>query len=281
MLDRVYQGFLRRINEGTVSPWLVRALWKGVYQVLARSMKDESWTFMNYGWLPPADEPPFALDPADEPDRCFIGLYHRLATQIPLEGLRVLEVGSGRGGGASWLARTYRPAEMVGIDFSPRAVTLCRRLHRDVPNLRFLEGDAVNLPFPDSSFDAVINVESSHCYGDMPRFVAEVARVLKPGGRFGWADIRGPDMVAATERALAHPLLEPIAAERINDGVVRALDAAHARKAALIDRLRFGRAAARQFAGARGSLIYDMLRKGTTPYLLKVLERRPSPAAEA
>jgi SAM-dependent methyltransferase len=40
------------------------------------------------------------------------------------------------------------------------------------------------------SFDAVINVEASHCYPSLPRFLAEVARVLRPGGHFLYADVR-------------------------------------------------------------------------------------------
>jgi ubiquinone/menaquinone biosynthesis C-methylase UbiE len=45
-----------------------------------------------------------------------------------------------------------------------------------------VHGDAENLPFPQVSFDAVINVESAHCYGSIERFLAEVHRVLRPGG---------------------------------------------------------------------------------------------------
>jgi ubiquinone/menaquinone biosynthesis C-methylase UbiE len=45
-----------------------------------------------------------------------------------------------------------------------------------------VQGDAQNLPFPDQSFDAVINVEASHIYPEFERFVGEVARVLPPEG---------------------------------------------------------------------------------------------------
>jgi ubiquinone/menaquinone biosynthesis C-methylase UbiE len=273
MLDRVYRRFLTLINEGRAPSWLQKSVWWAGYQILARRWSDPAWTFMNYGWLPEAGAPPFALDPADEANRNFIGLYHLLATAIPLRGARVLEVGSGRGGGSSWLARAHAPAEMVGIDFSPAAVALANRLHGGVPNLRFQTGDAENLPFADASFDAVVNVESSHCYGDMPRFVAEVARVLKPGGLFGWADIRGQGMIPATERAFHHPDLSAIDERDIADGVVRALDASNDIKQALTARMWFG-GVMRQFSGTKGSMIYGALRNGNARYMLKILERR-------
>jgi ubiquinone/menaquinone biosynthesis C-methylase UbiE len=47
------------------------------------------------------------------------------------------------------------------------------------------------LPFPDESFDAVINVEASHAYPQLSRFLGEVARVLHPGGHFFYADFGG------------------------------------------------------------------------------------------
>ena len=47
-----------------------------------------------------------------------------------------------------------------------------------------MQGDAQDLPFPDESFDAVINVEASHIYPNFERFLGEVARVLRPGGHF-------------------------------------------------------------------------------------------------
>jgi ubiquinone/menaquinone biosynthesis C-methylase UbiE len=117
-----------------------------------------------------------------------IQLYHHVASAVDLRGLDVLEVGSGRGGGCSYIARYLKPRSLLGIDFSNEAVTLSRKLHA-VPRLTFEQGDAEALPCQDRSFDAVINVESSHCYGSMERFLGEVFRVLRPGGHFLWADL--------------------------------------------------------------------------------------------
>ena len=92
------------------SPRLRRLLWRWWYGRLARRFDQRDWTFMNYGYASPAGAPPLALDAADEPDRLCIQLYARTVSNVTLAGREVIEVGSGRGGGASWLARTHRPA---------------------------------------------------------------------------------------------------------------------------------------------------------------------------
>ena len=51
------------------------------------------------------------------------------------------------------------PASYTGLDLNPAGLALCRKRH-NLPSLDFVRGDAENLPFPDQSFDAVINIES-------------------------------------------------------------------------------------------------------------------------
>ena len=88
-------------------------------------------------------------------------------------------MGSGRGGGASYISRHLKPKSVVGIDISKNAVRLCKSTHQ-YPNLSFYVGDSEKIPFEDESFDVVLNVESSHCYGNILLFLTEVKRVLKP-----------------------------------------------------------------------------------------------------
>ena len=83
---------------------------------------------------------------------------------------------------------------MIGVDFSDKAVNLCKKYYC-VDGLSFVPGDAEHLPFDDDSFDAVVNVESSHCYGSMATFLAQVKRVLKPGGHFLFADFRTREQI--------------------------------------------------------------------------------------
>jgi ubiquinone/menaquinone biosynthesis C-methylase UbiE len=216
------------------SPLLRRLLWRWWYGRLAKKHTAGDWTFMNYGFAKPG-EPGLKLAPADEPDRFCIQLYHRVAAATVLAGKGILEVGSGRGGGASFVARYHHPASLAGVDFSPQAVALCQKRHASVANLTFAVGDAEHLPFPDASFDAVINVESSHCYGHVDRFFAEAARVLRPGGWFLYTDFRPATEAPAWHAALAAQAgWTRVAHEDITAAVADALQADDARKRQLI-----------------------------------------------
>lgn len=258
------------------SPAMRRLLWRWWYGKLATRLNSPDWTFMNYGLVPPEGSGP-ALEPADEPDRLCIQLYHRVASAVELRGQQVLEVGSGRGGGASFICRYHRPARYVGADFSPQAVALCRRRHARVPGLEFVVGDAENLPFPDRSFDAVVNVESSHCYGDVRKFFAEAARVLRPGGHFLYTDFRAAaDMVELERILLEAGHWDPVAREDITNGVADAMQADDDRKRRLIresvpERFQhlFG-----EFAGLVGGQIHTGFRGGQLQYVRFALRRR-------
>ena len=163
------------------------------------------------------------LAASDEPDRVCIQLYHRTATQVDLSGKRVLEVSCGHGGGASYLMRTLRPSSYTGLDLNPAGIAFCRKRH-NLPGLDFVQGDAENLPFPDQSFDAVINIEASHRYPRFPRFLAEVTRVLRPGGHFLYADVRPRHQIAEWEAALADAPMRLLSHTVINAQVLRGME---------------------------------------------------------
>ena len=172
-----------------------RFVWRACYEALAKRVSTPDWAFMNYGYAPATVDvstPP--LRSCDEPDRLCIQLYLHAIDRSDLQAKDVLEVGSGRGGGASFIRRYLQPQSMTGLDFSQQAVNLCNT-HRLEPGLAFVRGDAQSMPFPASSFDAVVNIESSHCYESMDTFLSEVCRVLRPGGRFFFADLRSRDGV--------------------------------------------------------------------------------------
>jgi fatty-acid O-methyltransferase len=177
--DRVARTALWKLNRG---------FHRLMYTYLSRRADDDV-IFLNCAY---EQSPPMALplDPGDEPHRYSIQLYHATATQNgALTGKQILEVGCGHGGGASYLTRTFRPASYVGLDLNAAGIEFCRR-HHQLPGLEFIHGHAENLPFPSESFDAVINVESSHCYPHFDRFLSEVTRVLRPGGTFLYTDVR-------------------------------------------------------------------------------------------
>ena len=196
-------SFLERLFS--VGP-VRKAIWQLWYPYLTRRLRGEEVLFLNYAF---ETDPPVGLklEPADEPNRACIQLYHHVATQVDLHGKDVLEVSCGHGGGASWITRTLQPASYTGLDLNPTGIAFCKKRHQ-VPGLRFVQGDAQTLPFPPQVFDAVINVEASHCYPDFPGFLAQVARVLKTGGHFLYADFRFRDQWAEWEQAITKAPLE-------------------------------------------------------------------------
>ncbi len=127
---------------GERSPALRRLLWRWWYGRLARKFTNAEWTFMNYGFAA-AGGAALRFEPADEPDRLCIQLYERVASPVNLTGAQVLEVGSGRGGGASYIARYHGPAQVTGADFSAQAVAWSRQRHAAVANLMFGLGEAL------------------------------------------------------------------------------------------------------------------------------------------
>lgn len=243
-----------------------KAIWRLWYPFLTRRLRGEEVLFLNYAF---ETEPPVGLqlEPDDEPNRACIQLYHHVASQVELRGKSVLEVSCGHGGGASWIARTMQPASYTGLDLNPAGIAFCRQRHR-VPGLTFVPGDAQQLPFPDDSFDAVINVEASHCYPDFPGFLAEIARVLRPGGHFLYADFRFSDAFAAWDAAIAAAPLQVEQSRDIRAEVLRGMDCNAARSAALIrERLpRFLHPLGRDFAGVPGSRVYVALQTGELSY---------------
>ncbi len=243
-----------------------KAIWKLWYPFLTRRLHEEGVVFLNYAY---ETDPPLGipLTAEDEKDRACVQLYHHVAAQAALGGKKVLEVSCGHGGGASYLTRTFAPAHYTGLDLNAAGVAFCQKRHR-VPNLEFIRGDAESLPFIRESFDAVINVEASHCYPDFPRFLAEVARVLKPGGHFLYADFRFNDSIPAWEKAIAGCDLEMKHMTDIGPCVIRGLEKNSARSQEMIDRQlpEFLHNLGRDFAGVIGSRVYNALKDGDLSY---------------
>jgi len=231
MVMRVIAG---NSTLGRVWRKLIQGVQKRYYPYLTRRVADHL-LFLN---MAIEEDPPMALplDGADEPNRYPIQLYHATATQAGgLAGKRVLEVGCGHGGGASYLTRALGPQSYVGLDLNPAGIEFCRQRHQ-VPGLRFVRGDAENLPFPAGSFDAVINVESSHSYPHVDRFLSEVARVLRPDGVLLYADVRLRwDRYAQWEAALANAALRVVSWRDIGAEVQRGMERNSAQLAAVME----------------------------------------------
>ena len=120
---------------------------------------------------------------------------------IPLlqPGMDLLDLGCGPGSITLGLAQAVWPGEVTGLDQNQNQVELARRAAVDARtfNARFVTGNALALPFPDSSLDAV------HCHGFLmhsPRIkeqLTEIVRVLKPGGILASRDMDVPSSFIA------------------------------------------------------------------------------------
>ena len=93
-------------------------------------------------------------------------------------GERVLDLACGTGNAASLAAAAG--ARVTGLDSAPRLVEVARGR---VPDAEFVVGDALDLPFEDGAFDAVLSIFGVIFVPDPARAVAEIVRVLVPGGR--------------------------------------------------------------------------------------------------
>ena len=262
-LDKVGVGLVYRIGSTATYKKIFR-YW---YPMMTRRLgEQDDVQFLNWGY---EEDPPLGLplDESNEPNRYSIQLYHQTATQADISGKKVLECSSGHGGGASYLTRTLKPASYTGLDFNAAGVEFCKERHQ-LPGLDFVHGDAENLPFPDESFDAVINVEASHIYPHFERFLSEVKRVLRPGGHFLYADFRNRDGFGAWESALAESGLRQESKRVINTEVLRGLKKNSPRSNELINnRLpAFLRRFGREFAVVDGSWFYNDLERGEIDY---------------
>jgi len=119
-------------------------------------------------------------------DKAYLELYPYLDAYLDadLTGRQVLEVGLGYGTLSRRLAE--RGAELYGLDIASGPVEMVRhrlRLLGRPADERIVQGSALAMPFADESFDRVYSIGCLHHTGDLPRAVAEVHRVLRPGGR--------------------------------------------------------------------------------------------------
>lgn len=122
--------------------------------------------------------------------------FHRYCIARDLcSNLDVLDVASGEGYGSAILAGVAR--SVIGVEIDAGAVTHAREVY-SLPNLRFLEGSALALPLDDAAVDVVVSFETLEHIREHEDFVAEVRRVLRPGGLF---IVSSPDRTVYSARA--------------------------------------------------------------------------------
>ncbi|HEX7999710.1 MAG TPA: methyltransferase domain-containing protein [Pyrinomonadaceae bacterium] len=211
-----------------------RSLYDSVNMQMNEQEFGQDAIFLNYGYVP-TNEPQYAqaeLAPQRR-SRNSVKLVLETIGDCALEGKDVLDVGCGRGGTVATIKEFFNAATITGVDLSPNAVKFCQSRHA-YDNVRFMEGDAENLPFPDQSFDVVTNIESACCYPDAFAFYKQAARVLRPGGYFLYADIIASEQLASRLEFLK----QYFTIERLRDitrNVVASCDEIAARRFKLIN----------------------------------------------
>jgi SAM-dependent methyltransferase len=254
--------------------WFKRLNAKVTYELLAKRIPVADWHFMNYGYAPHEGETPLSLPDDPKLQRYPLQMYHYLATKKEIAGKVILEVGSGRGGGARYIASSLHPASYTGLDLAQSAVDLANTIHV-FPNLKFIQGSAESLPLPDNSVDVVINVESCHAYGSVVKFLSEVKRVLKPGGYLLLVDFRNEENVEQFMHEIRDCGLNTLEKEDISSNVVRSIEAEDASKKARIEALIPAKwqKLFSEFAGVVGSRFYLTLRDKKRFYFRFVLQK--------
>lgn len=205
-----------------VYDWLVyqsetprRLLWQGFYEFVCWYCQDPDWVTMNYGYALLTDDgkmmEELLTEEQDKRETFSLQLYYFITGTNKaiksLEGKTLVEVGSGRGGGVSFLTRHFKPEKAIGIDFSMNQVDFCKTRHVNVDQLQFQQGDAESFSTLPSvgpkSVDCVVNVESSHCYGNIDKFFSEVNTALKEDGVFCFTDFRGAEKMEELKKKVS------------------------------------------------------------------------------
>lgn len=150
-------------------------------------------------------------------------------------GDQILDLGCGNGWSTRLLAKAAAGAQATGIDISPAMIAEAERLHSNTIRARYAVGAFEKLDFPDARFQRVFSLEALYYSTDLEAALAEVLRVMKPGGALDvvieyyeenegtafWPEQTGVPMIRSSEvqwrGALERAGFVDIAARRVID----------------------------------------------------------------
>ncbi|MCK4440216.1 class I SAM-dependent methyltransferase [Candidatus Bathyarchaeota archaeon] len=133
-----------------------------------------------------------------------VNLAEKLLSLVDVkEKQNFLEIGCGNGVVSKHVSRRYR-LNVTGTDVDPEMVTLAQKNIDDIPDIRFLEADATNLPFQDNDFEIVLSFGVMHHISNWLEALREIDRVLKLNGYFIYFDLVFPEWLAKIGRLFSH-----------------------------------------------------------------------------
>lgn len=177
-------------------------------QVHFQNSENDWFIFMNDGYMPLSDGYPIegnypVLNEIHSKWRYQAYLYIQLLYESNLDLTKnlgnVLDIGCGRGGGLSVYRDYYSTTSLTGLDLNPTQIAFATKV---LPDIKFVQGSAMELPFEPNSFDIVTNVESANYYVYYDDFLDCVKRVLKNDGLFLYADTFDQERMFWVEKSL-------------------------------------------------------------------------------
>jgi SAM-dependent methyltransferase len=240
--------------------------WRSFYNLLSRRLEDvgvaDSSFFLNYGYLPMDSNNESAFIIRDGTFNAnSVRLVFEVIGSLDLNDRTIVEIGCGRGGNSALVAEKFN-SQVTGIDMSSEAIAFCSRTHRG-NSIDFKVGDALDIPLSDGSCDAVLNVESSHSYGNLPKFIGEVRRICRPGAWFLHTDFLSPEDWDYVRERLKGLGFVTESDRDITANVLASRDHASNNWAEVYGD---GNARVANFLALPGSAIYEQLRAGLLEY---------------
>lgn len=250
---------LRRARANMLEYW---------YRYLATLLQTSPIVCLNYGYVPLLGSKNLPkVAPSQEHMRHYLQLYAFVAGALQLAGKVCLEVSCGYGGGAAFLDNHWQPRSYVALDLTEAPLRMARSRFPSA-TLSFTNAAADSLGLASGVIDAVISIEASHCYPSMPDFLAEVFRVLRPGGHLVLADYRPVSEMPRLKRQFEQNGLSLVEVVDITQNVLRSLDETHEQRSQWI--AHYGpfwlRPLMGQLAGVHGSIVYRGFDSGRLAY---------------
>jgi len=245
----------------SISPRIKRTLWNKWYNLLARNDSQGLLASMNYGYI---DNTNVSTIEYTSPQ---LALYERVLGNTNINNKRVIEIGSGRGAGAAFLAGKFKPELYIGMDLAINA-SLNSVTPDNVSSLRFVSGDALAIPIKPKSIDIVINIESSHCYGNLAEFIKQVSGLLVNNGYFCYCDLMPPSQIKQLHQYFESHQMVVIESIDITENIIASLDSTSVENSEKIKTHIpwYLRKAFADFAGIQNTGVYNLFKSGKLVY---------------